>query len=245
VTLCRFDTSSSDTRLVMLPRGFRADGTVRPVLMCHGHSLAAAGPYGVVPAAGYGWQLVAALLSAGYPVCLPDAGGGKGWNSTASVTHLDNARLRMSSTYGAKTGAAHIMGFSMGGMLAASYAAENPTLAKTLTLTCPAVDMASIHDTNYGGYGTAELEAAHGGSSGTYTAALPTKNPMVRAAANDLDSVPTAIFHGAPADTVVPLASINQFASDAGASILQDQSQGHDPDIAVPATVLALLAANP
>lgn len=239
-----YRTVSSESTLVMFPRGFRRDGTRPTVFMLHGHNSAAAGPYNVVPTAGYGWAMAEAVLRAGYPICLPDAGGGKGWNGNTAVTKLEANRQAMISNFGAKSGPAFICGFSMGGMLAASYAAENPSNVKALVLTCAALDMVHIHDTNYNSYGTAELEAAHGGSLASYQAALPTKNPMARAAAGDLDAIPTLIYHAAPADTVCPLASYQQFAADSGAEIHQDQSQGHDPDITDPVRLIEFLEEN-
>lgn len=225
---------AGEGRTILLPRGYKRDGTVAPVLSGHGHNSTVGlppGTYGGVPAVGYGWATFSAYLDVGIPVVICDAGGGKGWNGNAALQHLENARLWARDNYATKDGPAHLFGFSMGGSLIASYAAENPTKTKSMVLACPGIAIDKLHDSNYGGYAAAELEAAHGGTLASYNAALPVKDPMVRAANGDYDALSILIYHAAPEDTTISLADVTQFANDSGAEIHKSSLLQHNPDV--------------
>lgn len=232
----RYEVVNGDRRLVMIPRGHKHDGSTPMVIAGHGHSSAPAGPYITVPFPGYGWRAFLAYIEAGIPVCLIEAGGGKGWNSVASVDHMVSARDWMIEKYGCAPDP-HVFGFSMGGMLASTFAGLHG--ARSLVLACPALSMVHIHDTNYSGYGAAELEAAYGGLAG-YQAAVPQRDPLALAGAGEFDGIPIEVFHSAPGDNVAPLSALQQFATAVGAGIHYD-SRGHNPDVTDPNVVAELL----
>lgn len=226
----------AETRVVIIPRGYKQDHSVPPVILGHGHSLAAQGPYATPPAVGFGWAALEPYMRLGIPMCIIDAGGANKWNSDAAVQLMEDARAWMVANYSAKDGPAHIFGFSMGGTLAATYAAAHPDKTKTLVLACPGLDIVYLHDSNFNAYGKAELETAiGGGTTPGFTAALPNKDPMELAQTDHYDNLPILIYHAAPDDTALPLASANLFAANTGAEIHRSTTHNdHNPDVIDP-----------
>lgn len=222
-----FRTIAGEDRVVLLPRGYRR-GVKPAVLAGHGHSFEVAGPYAGVPAVGFGWATISVYLEAGHPVCMIGAGGPRTWNSDAAVQHMENARQWMQAEYAAAPGGVHLFGFSMGGALAASYAAEHRASVLSACFACPALDLGFLYATNANGYATAELDAAHGGN---YQAAAPVKDPMARAAGGDYDGLPILLYHAAPEDGALPAASAAQFAADTGAEVHKSTLLAHSPDV--------------
>jgi alpha-beta hydrolase superfamily lysophospholipase len=224
-------------RMLLRPRNW--DPAKPLILSGHGHSAAASGPYVGVPVPGYGARTYSAMLDAGFAVVLTDSAGGKSWGGAAAVTEYDAARTWAQSKLGLPTGPAHAFGFSMGGCLAATWAADN-TDCLSLTLVCPALDLDYLYTNNYGGYAASEITAAYPGGYAEL-------DPVVLAEGGAFDSIPTLLYHAAPEDTVVPLASVEAFAAASGAQVGKDVSpwvSAHSPDSITPEDLVEHLLEN-
>lgn len=188
--------SSGEKQTVLLPVPWAGDGTVPGVVYCHGYGEDAILPVSS-PQTGQ-WQMIDALVNAGYPVIVCDLGGHL-FGADPFATRVNAAILTLQVTYGAKTGKVFMFGTSMGGCGALSYSARNPTKVYGLAAVAPVVDLQAVVTNNEGGLAAAVNVAYGGYSDASYSAFNP-----ARQAESGLFTMPVQLWQGTTDNTVVP-----------------------------------------
>lgn len=223
----RYEVFAGEGRMWWLPRSWKGDGSLPVVLAGHGHNSSPVGPYCSVPPPGYGWPSWATYLRLGLAIVMIDAGGGKTWNADVALGHMEAARLFSVNELGA-SGQVHLSGFSMGGCLALTYAAENPASALSVSAVCAPLSIDRAHTDNMNGYATAELEDVYGGLAG-FQAALPERDNVWQAQQGAYANAPALITHAASVDPVTHADDAATFAGAAGCTVVEHPEWGHNP----------------
>ncbi len=248
-----------ETDVLMLPAGYRRDGTVRGVVFCHG-----AGELASTPLAGASLgkaketDLVEAIASV-YPMVMFDAGvpgagiaASDNWGNPNAVARLGQAISWLQapgSGGGAKAGKVLLIGLSMGHSLAMNYAQANPATVAAIVGILPVVDLDQMRDTEP--VVRASISDAWG--TGPWvrpgTPPLPAgANPALPADYSHITRIPHRMYY-APDDMIVTAPTVLALKTGLGAAATtvelgdgghSDQSVGHVPV----ADLLQFLAAN-
>ena len=220
---------TSEASAAFVPDRYKADGTVRGALLCHGASQAVASLYSDNTAA-----VIRGLTEHGIPVLACQLGGDL-WGNATHLTRIGQAKAYAQSTWGFKAGAVHLIGVSMGAAGAVRYAAANPTHAAAVVSLIGALDLQDIHANNRGS-SAASIASAWGGS-----APSDANNPADNAASYaDLN-----LKLWASTDDATCLYSIAEtFSTAAGAELQSIGAVGHSVSSVDPLQVATFLGAN-
>lgn len=203
---------TAEGSLLMLPKRWLADGTVRGVLFMHG---ATGNETQMVDNTNFPGlrSILAAVAMAGYPV-LGVYAGGDTWGNATAQARMDDAKTYLQGTVGAKSGTVAIIGGSMGGLAAQNWAKANPASTACIVGLVPVSDLNDIKTANRGGL-AASVNAAYGG---TYVEAThgATYNPHTYAATG-LAGIPYKAWYGASDAIVIP-STVTDVCTAAGAS---------------------------
>lgn len=177
-------TISGDLYNVWRPVGWKADGTRRGVIYCHGGG---GGYYGW-------WDLMHRLCEElGTIVVSPDLVDaslpvpGATWGNDVSMTKMGAAKTALAGL-GCRSDKVFLTGASMGTITALNWLRENPTLVAGITGNVGAIDADDIHDNDRASQ-QANIRNAYGGLAG-WNAAEPTKNPIKQMTAINATGVP-------------------------------------------------------
>lgn len=219
--------------LTLVPKHYRADGTVPGVLFCHG---AGDGAYngalieGTVPSV----RNIVFELAGLYPVLSCDLGGQYTWGNSTVISRVTEAKTYLQGTMGAKAGKIVLVGLSMGNLSALAWAAANLTSVSCAVGIIPCCDLTDMRTNNRGGY-QAVIDAAYGGLyvAATYQAA---HNPAYIATQGGYAGLPYKAWYGS-SDAVAIASTVTGLVSAIGgtASAVQAATSGH-----VDATVAAI-----
>jgi pimeloyl-ACP methyl ester carboxylesterase len=198
---------------------WRRNATRRPLVFCHG---AGGDAFSIF---GFGLETIRAAQD-GAAVASTDLGGTYTWGNPTSVAAIGSARTFIHSALVTATDKCVLVGSSMGALAALNYARANPALVAGIALLLPSLDLRDLHDNNRGGF-AAGIEAAYGGTAGTFDAQATASNPAEHLAAIDALDVPIHVW--ASTDDPIALWSIVQtFAAATGATVHSVGAAGHD-----------------
>jgi dienelactone hydrolase len=192
--------------LLLVPKVWNRDGTVPGVIYCHGatqteHQLLDNANYPNLS------SILFAIADAGFPVLACGFGGDSFGNATAR-TQVGTARTYLQATVGAKAGPVALVGGSMGGGLAMTYALANPSHVSCLVLLQTVVSLQDVVTRNVSGLAAA-VNAAYGGSYSDVTHG-PTASPILFA---DQMTKPAQFWYATDDATIVPAALSTSLAS--------------------------------
>jgi pimeloyl-ACP methyl ester carboxylesterase len=191
--------------MVLLPSGFRQDGTVRGVVYCHGAGGGALSASDPVKSAGE-WALVRGIAEH-YPVVVADLGGPFTFGNARAVARVDDARRYLQDQWGAAPGPVGLVGASMGGVVALNYAATHRAQVLAAVGVVPVSDLHDLYARNAGGL-TPRIAAAWDLTAGDPlpAGADPTRN------AAELVGIPYDAWYAGD-DTVVPASTVLRLVS--------------------------------
>lgn len=204
--------------------------TRRGVIFCHGAGGSALNALFLtdVPAQA---KLVRALADSGHTVLAGDFGGSQTWGNDTSLARVGQAVTHLTALSGVLSGKVHLVGISMGGLVALNYAKANPTLVASVTAIIPTVDIPAAYDADISG-AAALIDTAYGG---TYVDddQKADHNP-VHWGPLESSFVPTKVWHASD-DPWCPLASYQAFAATPNATLTDVGALGHS-DAAIAAS---------
>ena len=205
-----------------LPRRWPTQRIRRLVVWCHGAGgteLATATPSLIGQ-----WSVSRAITGAGFPLVTTLLGGQNTWGNSTAQSGVDDAIAWAGSTLGAPTDKVILVGVSMGHILAANWARENPSQVAGVIGLVPGCDLEDMRNT----YGAA-IEAAWG---------IGPMDPLPSGANPSFDipgsSIPWKLYYDS-SDAVVLPATVEAFGAAVGASLVQSIGLGHT-EAAVAAT---------
>jgi hypothetical protein len=187
--------SAGEKSIAMLPKNWKFNGAKMGILYCHGYSGTALECRDA--ASQNMWNLLSALVEAGYPVLSCDFGGDIWGNSTA-IARVTAAKTYLQGTLGAKAGKIAFVGQSMGHLTTMNWVAQNLASTACVFSSMGVCDLNNIFgNASY----TASINAAYGGaySDAAYGA---TYNPNVNTATK-YAGLPWLSYRGA-SDTTAP-----------------------------------------
>lgn len=157
--------------------------------------------------------IITALAGAGHPILSCELGGASLWANETSLDRVTEAKAYLQGAMGAPAGKVALLGLSMGGATALTWAGRNPTLAACVVGLIPAVDITEIVVNGRNGY----VDAAYAGgwSEAVYGAA---HNPLTLASSGAYANVPIRTYYG-DADTICIPATQLAFGMASGATI--------------------------
>jgi pimeloyl-ACP methyl ester carboxylesterase len=214
---------ATEAHQLALPRRYKADGSKRLVVWCHSAGGLATEPF---IAANLALPTIAAVVETlGLPLisfdgAIPSGGLAQHWGNDTSQARLTDAIAFMQTQVNAKVDKIILLGVSMGGMLALNWARANPTKVAALGLMYPATSLQAIHDATGGAAAgaTSSIEAAYGGSLGTFNTAVAAHDPSQNTGAIAGLSAPAKMWYST-ADTTVGTANQTAFATAVGAKL--------------------------
>jgi acetyl esterase/lipase len=201
--------------VVLLPRGYRQDGSALGIVYCHGaagHALSASDP---VQRKGE-WALVRGLAEH-HPVVVADLGGPYTFGNPTTVARIASARAYLQDVWGARPGAVALVGTSMGGAGALNFAARHRDQVAAVVGVVPVCDLEELYTGHDGGYAP-YIAAAWGITVGQVLPLLA--NPLDNVLA--LLGLPLQVWYASD-DDVVPPSTV-----DALLSLLGLGTESHD-----------------
>lgn len=233
---------SGEGDLLMVPKTWHGDGTVVGCIYLHGATQTQSQMVDNVNYPGLG-SILRAVAAEGWPI-LGIYAGGDTWGNDTGIARVTSGITYLQGTIGAKTGKVVLIGGSMGGGLAQTYAGTFPGSVAAVVGLVPVSDLQDFVTNNRGGL-AASVNAAYSGaySNGTYGAA---HNPTVMAANGSMGTVPYKAWYGA-SDTIVLPATVTTCVSSWGATASAVSVAGdHNTALnsVTPADVVAFIKAN-
>jgi hypothetical protein len=221
--------------LTLLPKNYRADGSLRGVIYCHGAGDAAfSGSLneGTVPSV----RNIVLTVASRLPVLSCDLGGQHTWGNDTSLARLTEAKAYLQGALGAKSGPVALLALSMGHLTAMNWAAQNLSDVACVAGIIPCCDLDDIYSNDRGGFATF-IDGAYGG---VYVpeAEQAVHNPATIAAAGGFAGLRHKTWYGA-GDTVALASTATALSAAIGgtSSAVQAATTGH-----VDATVAAIPA---
>lgn len=211
--------------------------TKRGVIFCHGaggSALNALHLTGIPRQA----EIVRTVADEGYTVLAGDFGGAQTWGNDTSLTRVGQAVTHLTALSGVNTGKVHLIGISMGGLVALNYAKANPTLVSSVTALIPTIDLKHVYDEDVQS-SAALIDTAYGG---TYVDddQKADHNPH-HWGPLEASFVPTRIWHASD-DEWCPLASYTDFAATPNTTLTNVGALGHSDDAISAAPLNDILA---
>lgn len=191
------DVIGAEPHLAMLPKAYKANGTVPGIIYCHGSGSSEAQPLDQV-----NFPTLTALLrniGENYPI-VSSLLGGNAWANDTALTRIGQVRTYLQGPLGAKAGKVILIGGSMGGATAYAWARANPTLVSCLVQLQPVSDIQDIVANNRQGL-AAQVNAAYGGAYSNATHG-PTHNPESFKA--QLAGLRAQVWYSTEDTTVIP-----------------------------------------
>lgn len=201
------------------------DGSDPLVVVCHGRSPTAAAERACLQWAqndGGGSPHLLKLADRDYALACIDAGGNLTWGNQASSDAVHNAiAWARGNGFAHPTKKALLLGYSMGGAVAANYAHDHPENVAGLLLEAPGADLDYFYANGY----ASELDTAYGGN---YTLNGKARSPMSFAPSLAMP----ALIYTAINDSVVPNSIPHSFynALPVGAKLIRDLPGGDHTD---------------
>lgn len=124
-------------------------------------------------------------LAQTFTVCAADLGGDQ-CGSDTGITRVGQVKTHLGTAPWSCTAKPVIVGFSAGALNGLAYIRANPTLVAGFVGVLPALDLNDLHANNRGGFSTAIVNAAYGGSYDDATHG-PTHSPVQFAASLPAD----------------------------------------------------------
>lgn len=217
------NATANEGDLLIVPRLYKADGTKRLVIYCHGAGANALAPLDAANRSGE-YKLVDDIVrKTGFPVISTDMGGLFTWGNSSARTGVANAKAYgQGSLWGAKSGQIILVGGSMGACVAFNYAKDNLANVIAMVGVIPVTDLEDIRVNNRGGYKTS-IEAAYGLNGSTSVAAAD--NPAQNTATK-YGTTPYVAWYAAD-DAIVTASTVTAFASAIGGTAYNVGSVGH------------------
>lgn len=191
----------------------------RLAILSHGHG-----------AAGELWftntmlsRLVAMLHERGFCVLAADMGGPAVWGNDTARGALANWWAYAKALLGVKTDKLVGIGWSMGNIAQATWAADNPSQVAALVGLTPVANLKDIRDANRNGY-AASINAAYGGAA-AFDAARATRDPAARAP--ELAGLPMKVYRASD-DPICTPATVDAYAATTGAATVNLGAVGHN-----------------
>lgn len=205
------------------------------ILFCHG-----AGGTGEQALTAQFAPMLYALSDAGYPVLSHQLVSSGTWGNDASMQAVSTARNYLVSQMGAKPGKVFLIGASMGGLTALTWALQNPQLVAGIVGLVPVSDVNDMVVNNRQGLAAAINAAFSGGwSQAVYG---PTRNPITFA--GNLINIPSKLYAAASDTTVIP-STVSQMATGMGSATTFDTLTGaHDTFVPPVAAIKTFIDAN-
>lgn len=153
-----------------------------------------------------------------FPVAACDVN--QDWGNATQRTRVESLRSNAVSAFGFRNAPVHLIGLSMGTCAATMYAANNPTLVRSLSLILPAVNIQEIYDDNLLNDGRASLTAAYGGRPSNAETPAYSSNTAV------LSKIPMRVYYSQD-DPICTVASSEAFIAATGAEAVDWGTLGY------------------
>jgi pimeloyl-ACP methyl ester carboxylesterase len=203
--------AAGEKSLRVVPKYYRPNNTRTGVIFAHGHGGDALQARDGANAPGLN-AIIEAIGENGNPVLSCDFAGNSWGNATASA-RMNDAYALLQGSMGAKAGKVIVIGYSMGHVVVANWAAANPTKVAGIVGLLPVCDMADIYaQSNYVG----SINTAYGGSYNNATLG-GTNNPLVMANAGKFATIPWKGYSIAD-DTIATYSKVQAMATAVGAN---------------------------
>lgn len=208
-------SAPGEADVVLLPAGFRQDGTVPGIVYCHGAAGDALSVSDPIQRAGE-WALLHGLAEH-YPIVAADLGGPFTFGNATALARIEDARRYLQDTWGARPGPVAVVGVSMGGVGALNYAAAHRDHVSAAVGVVPVTDLNELYQGHSGIY-TPYIAAAWGLAVGQ---ALPLlANPVNHVL--ELLGLPYQAWYASD-DDVVPATTVRNLLG-----LLGLTGEGHD-----------------